>query len=126
MHRRLIAVLATVTVALLAGCDQEYPSGLYDAAADITTETPGDDPVVEVVEEPVEDPVEDPVEEPAPCEYPAGPYGFDMVGQIAGPATWPGCIKGAAETSILAQADMAAFQCDPEVQTVGVFFSTLS
>ena len=121
MYRPAIAAIAAVALVLLAGCDQEYPSGGYDAVVDITTE-PGEDPIVEVVEEPVEDPVE----EPLPCEYPAGPYGFDMVGQIAGPATWPGCIKGAAETSILAQADMAAFQCDPEVQTIGVFFSTLS
>ncbi|MBW2261034.1 MAG: hypothetical protein JRG91_03595 [Deltaproteobacteria bacterium] len=115
-------ILAAVALALLAGCDQEYPSGYPDATVDITTETPGEDPVVE----PADDPVVEPVDEPAPCEYPGGPYAFDMVGQIAGPATWPGCIKGAGETSSLAQADMAAFQCDPDVQTIGVFFSTLS
>jgi len=121
MHRPAAVVIAAVALALLAGCDQEYPSGYLDAAVDLTTE-PGEDPVAEIVEEPVEEPVD----EPAPCEYPDPPYGFDMVGQTAGPATWPGCIKAAAETSILAKADMAAFQCDPEVQSIGVFFSTLS
>ena len=122
MHRPAAATLAAVALALLAGCDQEYPSGYLDVAVDTGTETP----LPDVIEEPAEEPVDEPVDEPAPCEYPSGPYGFDMVGQIAGPATWPGCIKAAAETSILDKADMAAFQCDPEVQSIGVFFSTLS
>ena len=122
MYRPLTAVIAAVALVMLAGCDQEYPTTGYDVTVDLPTETPIDVPTTD----PVEEPVEDPVEETAPCEYPPGPYGFDMVGQIAGPATWPGCIKAAAETSILDLADMAAFQCDPEVQSIGIFFATLS
>ena len=123
MYRPAIAAIAAVALVLLAGCDQEYPT----TGLDITVEIPAGDTVDETpIPDAEPEPMEDPVEEPAPCEYPAGPYGFDMVGQIAGPATWPGCIKGAGETSILDLADMAAFQCDPEVQSIGVFFSTLS
>lgn len=118
MCKPALAVLAAAALVLLAGCDQEYPSGYMD----ISVETPTDTIVPDVVEEPVEDPVE----EPEPCEYPAGPYGFNSVGEIAGPARWPGCIKASAETYPLDQADMAEFQCDPEVQSIGVFFSTLS
>jgi hypothetical protein len=121
MQKHPAVVLAAVALALLAGCDQEYPSGTYDVAVDLGVD-PGADPVVEIVEEPVEEPVD----EPAPCEYPPGPYGFDTVGQIAGPATWPSCIKASGETYASALADFAEFQCDPEVQSIGVFFSTLS
>jgi hypothetical protein len=87
---------------------------------------PGTDTIVEVVEEPVEEPVDEPVDEPEPCEYPVGPYGFDRVGDIAGPATWPACIKAAGETYPSALANLADFQCDPEVQSIGVFFATQS
>ncbi|MBW2261713.1 MAG: hypothetical protein JRG91_07035 [Deltaproteobacteria bacterium] len=122
MHGPSTAVVVAAALALLAGCDQDYPSGYTDATVDIPTETPGEVPV----DVPVVDPVDEPVDEPAPCEYPSGPYAFDMEGQIAGPATWPGCIKASGETSILDLADLAAFQCDPEVQSIGVFFATLT
>jgi len=79
--------------------------GLIDAAPD--TSEVGDDPG-------------------PPCTYPPGPYRFDSVGDIVGPATWPSGIKASGESSWLDQADFEAFYCDPEVQSIGIFIATLS
>ena len=62
-----------------------------------------------------------------PCTgYPPGPYGFYSVGDVPGPASWPSSIKGSAETSLLAHADLQQFYCDTEVQSVLVFLVTMS
>ena len=112
-----------MAAALIAtsGCDQQYPTTDASSepppvdATDVTVETPLPDA------EP--DPVEDPVEETPACDYPAGPYGFDRVGDIVGPMTWPSAISASEETL---PADFEVLQCDESVQSIIVFLATSS
>ena len=59
------------------------------------------------------------------CTYPSGPYAFNAVGDIPGPATWPDSMKGTDETYPLDHADLNEFYCDPAVQSILVFHATL-
>jgi hypothetical protein len=109
---------------ILAGCDQDYPTGstedvIIESPVDVVTDTP----VPDVVEEPVDEPVEEPVEETAECTYPSGPYGFNTVGNIVGPMSWPSAISASEETL---PADFEVLQCDEGVQSIIVFLATSS
>ena len=105
---------------VFTGCDQEYPTVPIDSSSEV----PGEDVVVETpIPDAEPEPMEDPVEETPACEYPAGPYGFSMVGQVVGPMTWPSAISGSEETL---PADFAVLQCDESVQSIIVIISTTS
>jgi len=115
---RWAAPAMAAALVVFAGCDQEYPT----TGVDITVEVPGEDVVDETpIPDAEPEPVEDPVEETPACSYPPGPYGFNMVGNIVGPMTWPSAISGSEETL---PADFAVLQCDEEVQSIIIFLAT--
>ena len=117
---RWAAPVMAAALLVFAGCDQDYP----DTVIDTDVEIPAEDVVVDTpIPDAEPEPMEDPVEETPACEYPAGPYGFNMVGQIAGPMTWPSAISGSEETL---PADFAVLQCDESVQSIIVMISTSS
>jgi hypothetical protein len=108
---------------ILAGCDQDYPTAPIDSTTESPLDVITDTPVTDALEEPVDEPVEEPVDETPACEYPTGPYGFNRVGDIVGPMTWPSAISGSEETL---PADFEVLQCDESVQSIIVFLATSS
>ena len=127
------APLMAAALLVLAACDQEWPGVKPDVAIDLYTDltdsTPWDtldDTAVDTAVDTVTDTGVDLPPDTGPCTYPTGTYAFNAVGDMPGPAHWPGSIKGATETSALEHADLNAFYCDPSVQSILVFLATLS
>jgi hypothetical protein len=100
----------------------DTPVDTTDVPIDTGEEPPGD----ALDDTAVDAPYDTAMESDAPCTgYPPGPYDFASIGNVPGPASWPSSIKGSAETSLLAHADLQQFYCDPTVQSVLVFYGTL-
>jgi hypothetical protein len=144
-----VGLAATLALAALWACDQEYPTGGYDVSidpgydpgtdigADPGTDPgvdpgtdpgvdPGTDPGVDPGTDPGVDPGTDPGTDTGPCTYPAGPYAYTRIGDTVGPASWPTAIKASGETFPSATGDFNDLYCDPNVHSIVIFLSTRS
>jgi hypothetical protein len=124
----LAGVFLALALVVTAGCDQDYPTGGYDVVIDTPVDTPvpdvAPDAPPDAAGDPVTEPEPDPEEDtPEPCEYPAGPYSFNSVGDTVGPASWPTAVSGSEETM---PADFSVLYCDESVESIFVVLVTTS